>query len=91
MPPLSRRPKAPQKTPVVGTASLKPRPTPEPSRWWTVEGVAAHLKVSQRSVRRWVRSGDLPSHRFGRSIRIANRDLIHFERSRIVDMSPDDH
>jgi excisionase family DNA binding protein len=43
---------------------------------------AEHLGVSIKTVRRWVASGDLPSYRLGRSIRIAEPDLLNFIKLR---------
>jgi excisionase family DNA binding protein len=46
----------------------------------TLQEVAAHLRVSTRTVRRWLTSGDLAGHRFGRQWRIAFIDLEDFRR-----------
>lgn len=51
------------------------RPT---SRFFTVAQVADLLVVSARSVRRWIAEGDLPTHRFGRQVRISEIDLRTF-------------
>lgn len=37
---------------------------------YTPREVARMLKVSERTVRRWVRTGELPALRFGRQLRI---------------------
>ena len=45
----------------------------------TVEEVATELRVSKETVRRWVRSGQLPSVKLPRGIRIPSeviKDLI---------------
>ena len=34
-------------------------------RWFTVEEVAGRLKVTEETVRRWLRSGDLAGKNFG--------------------------
>ena len=47
-------------------------------RFFTVGEVARNLGVSSRTVRRWIESGELVAHRFGRLIRIAEGDLVHF-------------
>jgi excisionase family DNA binding protein len=44
----------------------------------TVAEVAARLGVSVRTVRRWIKSGDLVAHRFGSAVRIAESDLKAF-------------
>jgi excisionase family DNA binding protein len=40
-----------------------------------VEAVATRLAVSTRHVRRLIAAGDLPVHRIGRSVRVAEEDL----------------
>ena len=47
-------------------------------RFFTVAAVAALLAVSVRTVRRWIRRGDLVAHRFGTAVRIAESDLRAF-------------
>jgi excisionase family DNA binding protein len=49
-------------------------------RWYKVKEVANRLNVDERTVRRWIDSGMLPHHRFGRAIRISEEDLLTFER-----------
>jgi excisionase family DNA binding protein len=49
----------------------------------TVEEVAAFLKVCTRTVRRWIKSGELPVARLGRQYRIRRRDLELFVRDRL--------
>jgi excisionase family DNA binding protein len=46
-------------------------------RYFTVKQVAERLNVSERTVWRWIRSGQLRVHRF-RSVRIAESDLKDF-------------
>ena len=55
------------------------RPT---TRFHTIDEVAALLAVSPRSVRRWIADGDLPTHRFRRSVRISDADLRAFVTAR---------
>jgi len=50
------------------------------SRWYTVNEIAEDLKVSQRTVRRWIAQGDLRAHRFGRAVRVSSEDREAFER-----------
>lgn len=59
--------------------------TREHERWYLVKEVAARLKVSERSVRRWIAEGRLHSHRFGRAVRISEEDLRKFERAKTDD------
>jgi len=48
----------------------------DPSTLLTVEEVAAKLKASERSVRRYIADGDLPAYRLGaRAIRIRVADI----------------
>lgn len=57
--------------------STKPDVSPLP-RLYSVWEVARILGVSTKSVRRWIASGDLVAHRFGRQIRISEPDLDSF-------------
>jgi len=47
-------------------------------RFFTISQVAERLNVTTRTVRRWIKKGDLPLHRFGGVLRIAERDLLAF-------------
>jgi excisionase family DNA binding protein len=47
-------------------------------RFFTVAAVAAFFAVSTRTVRRWIKGGDLVAHRFGTAVRIAESDLKAF-------------
>ncbi len=47
---------------------------------YSVTETAKLLKVSPRTVRRWIEKGDLTVHRFGRQIRITDSDLVTFIR-----------
>lgn len=44
----------------------------------TIEQAAAHLAVSTRTIRRWIRAKHLAAHRLGRCWRIAKTDLAAF-------------
>jgi len=52
------------------------------SRMTSVADFAQHLGVSTKSVRRWIDSGALHVHRFGRQIRIAPDDAQAFIATR---------
>ena len=56
----------------------------KPNRLLTVAAVAEQLSVSQRQVRRWIATGELPAHRLGRLTRIDPRDLELFLRDRRI-------
>jgi excisionase family DNA binding protein len=45
---------------------------------FTVAEIAKLLKVSTKSVRRWIEAGDLIAHRLGRQLRITESDLSTF-------------
>jgi excisionase family DNA binding protein len=51
-------------------------------RFHTVSEIAELLKVSQRTVRRWISTEDLAVHRLGRSVRVLDADLRAFLASR---------
>jgi excisionase family DNA binding protein len=48
------------------------------TRFYTVAQVASLLAVSSRSVRRWIVTGELLAHKFGRGVRISEVDLRVF-------------
>jgi excisionase family DNA binding protein len=50
----------------------------QPSRFLSVEAVALLLGISQKTVRRWIKKEQLPHHRLGGLIRIAEDDLRAF-------------
>ena len=54
------------------------KPKPKSKAFWTIQGLAEHLDVSERTVHRWIHSGDIVAHRFGRSVRISDNDLRAF-------------
>ena len=47
-------------------------------RFHTIAEVAESLDVATRTVRRWIKAGDLVVHRMGGVVRIAERDLDAF-------------
>ena len=60
-------------------SNLSHSPSPiAPPDFLTVDQVANHLRVSVKTVRRWVQSGELIHHRFGRQLRISEIDLQAF-------------
>jgi excisionase family DNA binding protein len=46
--------------------------------FFTIAEVAERLHVATRTVRRWIKSGDLVAYRFGSVVRIAESDLRAF-------------
>ena len=48
----------------------------------TIGQAAEHLQVSTKTIRRWIKSGDLIAHRFGRQWRISESDRHTFIRMR---------
>ena len=49
---------------------------------FTIEQTAEHLQVSTKTIRRWIKNGDLIAHRIGRQLRISDADLKVFIRMR---------
>lgn len=49
-----------------------------PIQFFTVAEVADAVEVSVRTVRRWIKSGELVAHHFGIAVRIAESDLKAF-------------
>ena len=51
-------------------------------KYFTLDEVAAHLQLSTKTLRRWIKAGDLVAHRIGRKLRISENDLQAFIRLR---------
>jgi excisionase family DNA binding protein len=47
-------------------------------KFFTIAEVAERLRVSTRTMRRWIKAGDLVAHRPGGLVRIAESDLRAF-------------
>lgn len=59
-----------------------------PDRILTIEDVAKVMKVSLKTVYRWIGSGQLPAAKIGyKTYRVFERDLIKFLRRNMVDSS----
>ncbi len=52
-------------------------------RYLTLPEVAEHLKVSRRTVYRWIKAGDLSAYKFANEYRITESALIEFLESRV--------
>lgn len=50
----------------------------KPRAWWTPKQIAETLQVTPRTVQRWISSGALRAHHFGRSVRISDADFETF-------------
>lgn len=61
------------------------KPKTEDVHMLTITQVAEYVEVSERTVRRWIKSGDLAAHLFGRQWRIARHDLKAFLQSHRVE------
>ena len=60
-------------------ATEKPSgPRPDLPRFFSVAKVAVILDMSQKSVRRDIKAGELPVHRFGRLLRVSEADLAAY-------------
>jgi excisionase family DNA binding protein len=57
------------------------KPTRVP-RMLAVTDIAELMRVSTRTVRRWIDSGDLRVHRLGRQVRVSEEDLAAFLNQR---------
>ncbi len=56
---------------------MKQPPSPK-HKFVTAKATADRIGVSEKTVRRWIASSELPAHRLGRSVRIAEADLQAF-------------
>ena len=52
--------------------------SPRLSCMLNVEQIALRVDVSTKTVRRWIEGRELRCHRFGRTIRVSEEDLIAF-------------
>jgi len=50
----------------------------------TIDQVAEMCRVSEKTVRRWIASAELPAAKLGNQWRIRPRDLDDFVRDRLV-------
>jgi excisionase family DNA binding protein len=55
---------------------MKPKTTP--ASFFTERTLAAYLAVSDRTIRNWIRRGELPSYKLGASRRIDPADVNVF-------------
>jgi len=51
-------------------------------RFFSVDEIADELKVSTKTVRRWIERGDLHVHHLGRQLRVSEDDLLLFLQKR---------
>lgn len=58
-------------------------PVPAPERLMTIPDAAEFLRVSTKTIRRWISSGDLPAAKLGLQWRIRPQDLQRFVRDRL--------
>ncbi len=84
---LARRPPAPVPTRRHASTRLmtKKRDTHlnrTDQHFHTIPSVADRLRVSNKSVRRWIKNGELIAHRLGRQWRISEADLAIFLAAR---------
>ena len=55
----------------------------------TLKEVAEAAKVSESTVRRWVRSSELPAYRLGRQLRVRVEEFESFLDKQRLDLDPD--
>lgn len=60
----------------LANGGMAPKRAPIP--FFTERTLAAHLAVSDRTIRNWIRRGDLPSYKLGASRRIDPADVDDF-------------
>jgi excisionase family DNA binding protein len=58
-------------------------PQTSPDRLMTIPDAAEHVRVSVKTIRRWISSGDLPAAKLGLQWRIRPQDLHRFVRDRL--------
>ena len=73
-------------------AVVLPTDPPTLGQLYTTDEVAKLLRVSQRTVQEWIRSGSLTAVRYGRLLRIRQADLATFGEvlnQRTADANPE--
>ena len=60
----------------------KTMPPETTDRLLTIRDIADRLRMSQKTVRRWIKNEELAAYRLGRQWRISERDLRRFLRDR---------
>ncbi len=60
-------------------------------RYLTLREVAERLKVSRRTVYRWIKDGDLNAYKFANEYRITESDLKDFLEARRVSAEEEDN
>jgi excisionase family DNA binding protein len=50
--------------------------------YYTLPEIAEKLRVSRRTVYRWVQARELPAYKLGGEFRVTERDLKHFLEAR---------
>ena len=68
------KPRAPKRGAVA-----RPGPqSPAPEELLTIRDAMAFAKVSDATIRRWIRRKELPAHKAGGQVRIDKADLVKF-------------
>jgi excisionase family DNA binding protein len=55
---------------------------PRIPRFFTIKYTAENFDVCEKTVRRWIKSGQLPSHTLAGAVRISEADLVSFAAAR---------
>jgi excisionase family DNA binding protein len=64
-------------------------PTADSEKLLSVTDVARTLNVSERQVRRWVASGEIPAFKLGSRVRVAPSALRRFLKDQALDAATD--
>lgn len=59
------------------------RPQMSPERLMTIPDAAEYVRVSTKTIRRWISEGELPAAKLGFQWRIRPQDLTRFVRDRL--------
>ncbi len=57
--------------------------------WLSVEEIAQELRVSEETVRNWIRRGQLKAYKFGRDFRVKREDYDDFIEKQAVEPRDD--
>jgi putative molybdopterin biosynthesis protein len=53
---------------------------------YTIKEVAEHLKVTEITIRNWIRDGNLEAHKIGNNIRITQTEIDRLTKESVIEV-----